>query len=152
MTTQPEALRLADKLEGHGTQYGETTYHKAAAELRRLHADAEEHDALRERLSELLRNTAIALRGPEPELTRWSWHDLPELASTLKSQRDALLEALKVMEARFGCTLSRSEYPRKTFACHHMAETCPNCEGLVTAWKAVQAARAAIKAVEGEKA
>ncbi|KWA84246.1 hypothetical protein WL29_23075 [Burkholderia ubonensis] len=27
------------------------------------------------------------------------------------------------------------EYPR-TFACHHMAETCRNCEGLVVRWKA----------------
>lgn len=27
------------------------------------------------------------------------------------------------------------DYPR-TFACHHMAETCRNCEGLVVRWKA----------------
>ena len=93
MTTQPEALRLANSTH---LAYRVGWQREAAAELRRLHADAEESEALRERLSELLRNTAIALRGPEPELTRWSWHDLPELAAALKAQRDALLEALKL--------------------------------------------------------
>lgn len=94
---KPEALRLADELDQY--LYSVPAHPlctDAAAELRRLHADAEESEALRERLSELLRNTAIALRGPEPELTRWSWHDLPELAAALKAQRDALLEALKL--------------------------------------------------------
>ena len=94
MSTQPEALRLADELED---EHDPWPRFPAAAELRRLHADAEENEALRERLSALLRNTAIALRGPEPELKRWSWHDLPELAATLKAQRDALLEALQAL-------------------------------------------------------
>lgn len=56
-----------------------------------LYADAEESEALRERLSALLKSTAIALRGPEPELTNWGWHDLPERVAALKSQRDELL-------------------------------------------------------------
>jgi hypothetical protein len=54
----------------------------AAAELA-LTADStiEELDALRERMADILSRTAVALRGPEPPLTRWSWHDLPELAA-----------------------------------------------------------------------
>ena len=71
--------------------------------------------------------------------------------SAFEEQRDALLEALKGMEARFGCESSRSETKPKTYGCRHMAQTCGNCEGLVTGWMAIQAARAAIKAVEGEK-
>ena len=101
MTEKTEALRLAEVspyLEGG--ERGQWII-DAAAELRRLHADAEESEALRERLSALLRNTAIALRGPEPELTRWSWHDLPELATALKAQRDALLQALIRCRNRF---------------------------------------------------
>lgn len=62
-----------------------------------------------------------------------------------------LLEALKLMEARFGCLSSRAEEQPKTYACHHTAETCTNCEGLVSGWKAVQAARAAIAKATGEQ-
>ena len=38
MSEQPEALKLAEKLEGYSPNSGYATYcHKAAAELRRLH-------------------------------------------------------------------------------------------------------------------
>ena len=60
----------------------------AAAEIDRLRARVAEleaeradDDALRERMSDILKRTAIALRGPEPPLTAWSWHDLPERAA-----------------------------------------------------------------------
>ena len=132
MTTQPEALRLANSTH---LAYRVGWQREAAAELRRLSA---ENEALRERLSALLRNTAIALRGPEPELTRWSWHDLPELATALKAQRDALLEALK------GITPSM---PPADAPCHYgivPQEKCGHCNRIALA-------RAAIKAVEGEK-
>ena len=106
MTEKTEALRLAEFYEALAEtppkSSDNSNIRAAAAELRRLHADAEESEALRERLSALLRNTAIALRGPEPELTRWSWHDLPELAVALKAQRDALLEALKLARSIIG--------------------------------------------------
>lgn len=60
----------------------------AAAEIARLRArvaeleaERDDDDALRERMSDILKRTAIALRGPEPPLTAWSWHDLPERAA-----------------------------------------------------------------------
>lgn len=46
-----------------------------------LEAERADDDALRERMSDILKRTAIALRGPEPPLTAWSWHDLPERAA-----------------------------------------------------------------------
>lgn len=55
-----------------------------AARLKRvaeLEAERADDDALRERMSDILKRTAIALRGPEPPLTAWSWHDLPERAA-----------------------------------------------------------------------
>jgi hypothetical protein len=99
MTEQPTALRLADWLDAEacGGSNWNAKMNAAAAELRRLHADAEESEALRERLSALLTSTAIALRGPAPELVSWSWHDLPERAAALVAQRDALLDALHDM-------------------------------------------------------
>jgi len=63
-----------------------------------------------------------------------------------------LLSALKAMEDRFGNQSSRQEDQPKTYACNHVAETCPSCEGLVTGWKAIQAARAAIEKATGESA
>lgn len=51
-----------------------------------------ELDGLCDRLSALLKGVAIALNGPEPELTMWSWHDLPEkaqaLADAIRAHRD----------------------------------------------------------------
>ena len=77
MTTQPEALRLADILEK--MPLGECDG-QAAAELRRLHA---ENEALRE---------ANARFGKRQE---W-WNDR---MFDLEAERDALLEALKQCQA-----------------------------------------------------
>ena len=120
--TQPLALILAGELSK--SHLNHHVNHAAAAELRRLHAE----------------NTAAVS----------SFLSVDDERTKLRAQRGALLEALVAMEARFGCRSSRAEDPPKTFSCRHVAETCPNCEGLVTGWKAVQAARAAIAAVEGE--
>jgi hypothetical protein len=45
--------------------------------------NADEEAATRERLSELLTGVANAFKGEPPELTSWSWHDLPELAEKI---------------------------------------------------------------------
>ena len=52
-----------------------------ADELNRLLEEVAEMAELCNRQADLLSRTAIALRGPEPPLTRWSWHDLPERAA-----------------------------------------------------------------------
>ena len=56
MTTQPEALRLADKMSSHNL-IGATALKKTADELRRLH-EVEKH---REDLLVVLKDTAEAL-------------------------------------------------------------------------------------------
>ena len=102
--TKPDALRLANWLDAEacGGSNWNAKMNAAAAEIRRLHSDAAEAEFRREWISSLLTSTAIALRGPEPELTNWSWHDLPERAAALVAQRDALLEALKELVAFTG--------------------------------------------------
>lgn len=45
-----------------------------------LEKDNDELHGTLGRLTELLKGVAIALKGPEPELTMWDWSDLPELA------------------------------------------------------------------------
>ena len=54
-------------------------------EVKMLKAEVGELKALCDRLSGLLRRTAVALRGPEPPFVQWGWHDLPELAAELRS-------------------------------------------------------------------
>jgi hypothetical protein len=70
--------------------------HTAAAVQRALAAqqqELQECDELRRKLSDLLRRTAVALRGPEPALTRWSWHDLPERAAAAIAAIDVMQRA-----------------------------------------------------------
>ena len=84
---QPEALRLADRLSGHG---GLTfvEMHAAAAELRRLVA---ENDALRKTLAASCDEERQQMweAGPGGGCSR---------ALSAEFQRDALLEALKTVE------------------------------------------------------
>lgn len=100
----PEALRLADELDAElaRTVAVDMLHHNAAAELRRLHAENEalradlaENEALRERMADILSRTAVALRGPEPPLTRWSWHDLPERAAAAIAAIDVMQRAAR---------------------------------------------------------
>jgi len=63
-----------------------------------------------------------------------------------------LLDALQGMVDRFHSHSTDHDEKPKTFGCNHMAETCPMCEGLVTGWKAVREARAAIAKATGEQA
>lgn len=53
---------------------------KARTEIERLLAELRENDELRRRMERILSATAVALRGPEPLMTLYSWHDLPERA------------------------------------------------------------------------
>jgi len=82
---QPDALALADALETFHNPHDR----QAAAELRRLHAELVEADALRKKMSDILRRTA-AIKGEPGELTLHSWHDLPEVAMTLRYEVDAI--------------------------------------------------------------
>ncbi|WP_281686714.1 hypothetical protein [Pseudomonas citronellolis] len=52
-------------------------------------AEIEELDGLVKRLGDLLSQVAIALRGPEPPLTRYGYADLPLRVKTLVDERDA---------------------------------------------------------------
>lgn len=55
-----------------------------------LRAEIEEVYALLNLQADLLRQTAIALRGPEPDLTRYSHADIPTRATTAVAELDAL--------------------------------------------------------------
>jgi multicomponent Na+:H+ antiporter subunit D len=63
------------------TRAGQHDYYKALAYT------------MRERMAELLTGVAVALRGPQPPLTRWSWHDLPERAAAAVAAIDVMQRA-----------------------------------------------------------
>ena len=82
MSTQPEALRLADALEKYWAgESGHDRERQAAAELRRLHAE-----------NERLRQIVEDFPPIEAEL-----QEVSDRAHRLVAQRDALLEALHDM-------------------------------------------------------
>lgn len=83
-----EAARQSAVLNWEKTESLLATVRRERDELK---ADYAESEAIRKKLADLLHRTAIALRGPEPELTRWSLHDLPELAAEVVSARNAAL-------------------------------------------------------------
>lgn len=84
---------------------------------------------------------------PEPELTRWSWHDLPELATALKAQRDALLEAL---DQCLNGTLIGG-HTHNDNGLEALAERCGSPHVAAELRRLAGIARAAIKAVEDGK-
>lgn len=63
------------------------------AEIEQLRVELRECDDLREKMSGLLRRTSVALRGPEPPMTRWTWHDLPERAAAAIAAIDVMQRA-----------------------------------------------------------
>lgn len=82
-------------------------------------------------------------------LTDWAI-DAEDMLRKLVEQNQESLSALKLMESRFGTTSSRGVDKPKTYGCHHVSETCQRCEGLVTAWKAVQATLTVISKINHE--
>jgi hypothetical protein len=71
------------------------------AEVAELKAADDESEAVRSHLSAILTRTANVLNGPPPDaLVSWSWHNLPELAATLKVDREKLRVQVRELEAR----------------------------------------------------
>ena len=56
---------------------------RADRTIAELREEIAEYGPLLERQSQLLTGVANALKGPPPELTTWSHHDLPELAAAV---------------------------------------------------------------------
>lgn len=77
-----QAVR-AGRMQGCAAKWGVEvkTLEERIDALEQVVRDLKESEAMRERMADILSRTAVALRGPEPPLTRWSWHDLPERAA-----------------------------------------------------------------------
>lgn len=100
---------MDDWLETNGARYARwvfplyTAAAKPDAELVALRAEIEELDALKDRQSSLLSQAAIALRGPEPALTRYSHADIPSRVKMVVADLQELVALLR--DAREGLEL-----------------------------------------------
>lgn len=82
MTTQPEALRLADALESCSLHVGDPEQAQAADELRRLHA------VNRELLEALLEERRVRLMGQEDDV---HWESLRDMRRAAMAATDAAI-------------------------------------------------------------
>lgn len=112
-----EAGRLADQCTRlHRNQLlGELDEARAAldasqGQVKQLEAEVAE---LRD-LADILSRISVAIRGPEPDLTRWSHHDLPYLAAAMRKQRDICASAA-----------NKIQWATPDYA--HMEGVCPEC-------------------------
>lgn len=64
------------------------------AEVEALKSADEESCAVVDKLARLLAEIAVTLKGPEPDMTRWSYHDLPQLVSEMKGRSEKAESAL----------------------------------------------------------
>jgi len=64
-----------------------------AAEVERLRAESDDDEATRAMMADILSRTAVALRGPEPEGTRWGWSHLPERVAAAIAAIDVMQKA-----------------------------------------------------------
>jgi len=75
----------------------------AAQRLRAMFPVEGERDDVQatcDRLADLLKRTAIALKGPEPELVMWDWSDLPQRATELRALLAAAEARCVVLQAQ----------------------------------------------------
>ncbi|WP_240128389.1 hypothetical protein [Pseudomonas aeruginosa] len=82
-------------------QFGEFVlsqdYDALAAEAQALREEVAEYEALCNRQAELLSQSIVAIRGPEPELTRWGYADLPLRVKTIVEEVAALRARVAVV-------------------------------------------------------
>ncbi|WP_273627757.1 hypothetical protein [Pseudomonas aeruginosa] len=138
------------------------------AEAQALREEVAEYEALCNRQAELLSQSIVAIRGPEPELTRWGYADLPLRVKTIVEEVAALRARVAVVPD--GYALVPVEPTREMFiainkeddkayagGCHHGAqfewlwaaaiEAAPRPNGLTVSESALDTLR---KAASGE--
>ncbi|WP_213149030.1 hypothetical protein [Pseudomonas aeruginosa] len=84
----------------HGQYVRFADYAKLEAEAQALREEVAEYEALCNRQAELLSQSIIAIRGPEPELTRWGYADLPLRVKTIVEEVAALRARVVVPERK----------------------------------------------------
>lgn len=128
---------------------------KLRAEAQALREEVAEYEALCNRQAELLSQSIVAIRGPEPELTRWGYADLPLRVKTIVEEVAALRArvvvpdgyALMPLEPSPEMRLASHRYKRKNKVStgpgfwRAMAEAAPRLNGLTVSASALDTLR-----------
>ncbi|WP_209240637.1 hypothetical protein [Pseudomonas aeruginosa] len=85
------------ELHDSGEYVATSDYDALAAEAQALREEVAEYEALCNRQAELLSQSIVAIRGPEPELTRWGYADLPLRVKTIVEEVAALRARVAVV-------------------------------------------------------
>lgn len=125
MTDIDRIKHIAENMAGVLTCEDGTKWHSAELlplleELALLRTEVLEADATLGRLSSILSRAAIALRGPEPPLTRWDWSDIPKLieennADRLLTLKDAVF--LRGVMEKLACLGNGDSYGNSVGNC-----------------------------------
>lgn len=91
-TPSPYETHSASDIKRYAEEYRDSRISTLERELAEAKAREEEGDAVCQKLSALLARVAIALKGEPPDMTLWSFHDLPELVATLAIENAILKE------------------------------------------------------------
>ncbi|HBP5074956.1 hypothetical protein [Pseudomonas aeruginosa] len=92
-------------------------YDALAAEAQALREEVAEYEALCNRQAELLSQSIVAIRGPEPELTRWGYADLPLRVKTIVEEAAALRARVVVVPDAANDRRKSAHYCRGWNAC-----------------------------------
>ncbi len=82
-----------------------------AAEVEALRAELDESCAVGDKLARLLEETAIVIKGPEPDMTKWSYHDIPDGVRAIQARAERLAEALADILSRSAMNLAMNPNP-----------------------------------------
>ena len=83
MTPDELATIKQTLVDGDWRRHGRRNIEAVIDEVERLRESEDEYAVLCDRLSELLTQTAEALKGPPPPLSSHDWSDLPAVAAKL---------------------------------------------------------------------
>lgn len=84
------SVYLRQTMIGYAHQHAEHVAGPLRERVAQLEREEEVTGHVIERTTRLLAECVVILRGPEPPLTKWSYHDIPQLVQALKDDRDRL--------------------------------------------------------------
>ncbi|WP_236225744.1 hypothetical protein [Pseudomonas pseudonitroreducens] len=107
-SVEDEMKFMADMYDDREDPECSAIFMRALGRMRTLEAEAQalreevaEYEALCNRQADLLSQSIIAIRGPEPELTRWGYADLPLRVKTLVEEVAGLRAMVVLVPERF---------------------------------------------------
>jgi len=95
-----------------------------AAEVEALRAELDESCTVVDKLARLLEETAIVIKGPEPDMTKWSYHDIPDGVRAIQARAERLANDA----AKYRWALNNSRWIRGESAAYIAIPVAPDAD------------------------